>query len=186
MFAIAISFALGTPTAAMADALRGFRPDSIMSRGRAQFIGGLPYDVLLDYAGNIESLTVLGKFVSRLPVKGRRRATVVAGGNRQNWVYGQVAAAAAPWFDDFVCSVDPPRGRKEGEVGALLAQGLMAAGVTPDRISICEPFASAVDHILAMAQPGDLVVIIPYDASLVTAKLFAMGGRDVPELSLKT
>jgi hypothetical protein len=77
-----------------------------------------------------------------------------------------------------VCTVDPPRGRKHGEVGGLLAQGLMASGVTADRIAISEPFTAAVEHILATAKEGDLVVIIPYDARPVIAKLFALGGRD--------
>jgi cyanophycin synthetase len=161
-----------------AQALRAFHPNSVMSRGRAQFIGGLPYDVLIDYAGNVDAFTALGKFVSRLPVKGRRRVALPVGGNRQDWVFGEVATAVAPWFDDFVCSVDPPRGRKEGEVGGLIAQGLIAMGVTADRIAIREPMAAAVDHILETAEPGDLVVIIPYDARPVIAKLFTLGGRD--------
>jgi UDP-N-acetylmuramyl tripeptide synthase len=178
MFASAISFGLGVPVETIALGLRGFRPDTVMSRGRANLITGWSYDVLVDYAANIDGLTALGKFVSRLPVKGKRRVILVAGGNRQDWVYGEVAAAAAPWFDSFVCSVDPPRGRKDGEVGGLLAKGLMAAGVAADRIAISEPFTAAVDHILTMAEPDDLVVIIPYDASRVIAKLFANGGRD--------
>jgi hypothetical protein len=57
----------------------------------------------------------------------------------------------------------------------------MTAGVTADRIEIKEPFAAAVDHILETAEPGDLVVMTPYDPRPVIAKLFAMGGRDVTD-----
>src|SRR5262249_46563809 len=127
MFAAAIALGLGLPAAAIVDGLTRFRPDTVMSNGRANLIGGWPFDILVDYAHNDEALTALGRFAARLPASGRRLVTLVAAGNRPDASYAGVAAAAAPWFDHFICSTETPRGRPQGEVGRLLAEGLRRA-----------------------------------------------------------
>ena len=149
-----------------------------MSSGRANFIEGWPFDILVDYAHNDEALAALGRFVARLPVAGRRLVTLVAAGNRPDASYAGVAAAAAPWFDHFLCGTETPRGRPQGEVGRLLAEGLIRAGVEPARIEVVEPYDAAIDRILAAAGPGDLAVIIPGDPRPHIERLLRAGGRD--------
>jgi cyanophycin synthetase len=178
MFAAAIGLGLGLPPAAVAAGLAGFRPDTTMSSGRANRIGGWPFDILVDYAHNDEALTALGRFVAKLPVAGRRLVTLVAAGNRPDASYAGVAAAAAPWFDHFICGTETPRGRPTGEVGRLLAEGLRRAGIPDSRIEVAEPYARAFDRILAEARPGDLAVIVPGDPRPHIEQLLRMGGRD--------
>jgi cyanophycin synthetase len=180
MFAAAIALGLGLPETAIAEGLARFRPDTTMSSGRANLIDGWPFDVLVDYAHNDEALAALGRFVSSLPVAGRRLVTLVAAGNRPDASYAGVAAAAAPWFDHFICGTETPRGRPQGEVGRLLAEGLVRAGVEPARIEVIEPYSAAIDRILAAARPGDLAVIIPGDPRPHIERLLAAGGHDRP------
>ncbi len=178
MFAAAIGFGLGVPVSSIEKALKEFQPDTIMSSGRANLIGGWPFEILVDYAHNKEAITALGGLASRLPVEGRRLVTLAGIGNRVDDTYAGLAAAATPWFDYFVCTTETPRGRKEGEVGRLLAEGLKAAGIPSDRIEVAEPFGSAVDRILTMAQPGDLAVLIPWDSRTTIDRLLKNAGRN--------
>ncbi len=149
-----------------------------MSSGRANLLGGWPFEILVDYAHNEEAVAALGKFVSGLPVEGRRLVTLAGIGNRVDASYARLAAAAAPWFDYFVCTTETPRGRAEGEVGRLLAKGLEAAGVAPEHAEVAEPFGSAVDRILTLARPGDLAVLIPWDPRRTIERLLKKGGGD--------
>lgn len=178
MFAAAIGFGLGVSASSIENALKQFHPDTIMSSGRANLIGGWPFEILVDYAHNEEAILALSNFASRLPVKGRRLVTLAGIGNRADDSYARLAAAAAPWFDYFVCTTETPRGRAEGEVGGLLAEGLETAGVAPDRIEVVEPFESAVNRVLTMAQPGDLAVLIPWDPRRTINRLLKKGGSD--------
>jgi cyanophycin synthetase len=178
MFAAAIGLGLGLPAAAIEAGLTGFRPDTVMSSGRANLIGGWPFDILVDYAHNEPALTALGRFVSRLPVRGRRLVTLTPPGNRDDAAYGPMAAAAAPWFDHFICTCENPRGRPEGDVGRRLAEGLREAGIAPDRIEIAEPFGRAFAAIMAAARPGDLAVILPGKPRHWVERLLREGGWD--------
>ena len=72
-----------------------------------------------------------------------------------------LAAAAAPAFDLILLREDDHlRGRRSGEVAALLRDGLLAAGVPAERI-VPGFFREeeSVLRALGMARPGDLVVI---------------------------
>jgi cyanophycin synthetase len=176
MFAAGVALGLGLPATAIIDGLTSFRPDTVMSSGRANLIGGWPFEILLDYTHNEEALAALGRFAARLPVGGRRLVTLVAAGNRPDASYGGMAAAAAPWFDHFVCSTETPRGRPRGEVGGLLAEGLRRAGVAEARIEVAEPYGAAFERILAAARPGDLAVIVTGDPRPHIERLLRAGG----------
>src|SRR5690606_25815812 len=54
---------------------------------------------------------------------------------------------------------DDPRGRKPNEVPDLLRAGLLAAGVSEDRVETVLPEEGAVDAALRLGRPGDLVVV---------------------------
>lgn len=178
MHAAAVALGMGLPAAAIEAGLSAFRPDMAMGCGRTNLIEGWPFGILVDNAYNEPALAALGRFVSALPVRGRRLVTLIASGLRGDAEYGRLAAAAAPWFDHFICSTEVPGGRPAGDVGGRLAAGLQAAGIAPERIEVAEPHDSAFDRIMAAAQPGDLAVVLAGDPRRVVERLLREGGRD--------
>jgi cyanophycin synthetase len=69
-----------------------------------------------------------------------------------------VAARGA--FDHYICRRDDPtRGRGEDEVPRMLAAALRAQGVDEARISVIVDEQEAIQAGLAMAAPGDLLLV---------------------------
>ena len=54
------------------------------------------------------------------------------------------------------------RGRHEG-IAALIREGLETAGMAPDEIEVVYDEFEALDHALAQAQDGDLVLVLAND-----------------------
>ena len=73
-----------------------------------------------------------------------------------------MGALATRYFDEIVFREDPARrGRKPGEIIELLVEGALAAGFPEDRIRRVMNEEEAAPVCLAMARPGDLVVLTP-------------------------
>jgi cyanophycin synthetase len=120
-----------------------------------------PFRVLLDYAHNAHGMSSMAQTVRDLTVHGRRIGVISAPGDRRDQDILDLARAAAPGFDLILLREDDNlRGRKRGEIGDLLRQGLVEAGFPEDRIApqVYEE-EDAVQRALETAQPGDLLVI---------------------------
>ncbi len=75
-----------------------------------------------------------------------------------------MGAAAMDLFDHVVFREKPDgRGRKPGEVLALLRRGALEAGGDPAHIDCIPPEAQAIAACLNLARAGDLVVLLPTD-----------------------
>src|SRR3954470_4744174 len=110
-------------------------------------------------------MTAMAQTIRGLTVNGRRIGVLAAPGDRRDEDILDLARTAAPAFDFiFLREDDNRRGRKAGETGALLRQGLLAAGFPADRISP-EVYVEqeAVQLALETAQPGDLLVLFGND-----------------------
>src|SRR5262249_54374108 len=117
--------------------------------------------VLLDYAHNAHGMDAMAKMIRALGVTGRRIGVVSAPGDRRDediLALGRIAAGA---FDLVLLREDDDlRGRRPGEVGALLRRGFLAAGSPAARTA--PGFygeGAAVERGLEPARPGDLLVI---------------------------
>ena len=83
-------------------------------------------------------------------------------GDRRDEDIREMGALATRYFDEIVFREDPARrGRKPGEIVELLVEGALAAGFSEDRIRRVMNEEDAAPVCLAMAQPGDLVVLTP-------------------------
>ena len=165
MFATAIAYALGVSLENIRQGLRTFTTDFFQTPGRMNFYNEHPFRVLLDYAHNAHGMAAMAQTIRGLTVNGRRIGVLAAPGDRREEDILALAGAAAPAFDFIVLREDDNlRGRQRGDTGALVRQGLLAAGFPAERIS-SEIYAeeAAVEHALETAQPGDLLVIFGDD-----------------------
>jgi cyanophycin synthetase len=97
--------------------------------------------------------------VETMPAK--RRSVVISGaGDRRDDDIREQTEILGRAFDDVILYQDAAqRGRADGEVVALLRQGLARAARTRYVTDINGEF-SAIDHALARLAPGDLCLIL--------------------------
>ena len=166
MFAAGIAYALGEGGLELSldqirHGLQTFSTSFYEAPGRLNVFDGHPFRVILDYAHNPAAVASMSDLVSRMDVAGRRILVIAAPGDRRDEDIEAMARAAAGHFDAFVCKRDDRlRGREPDEVPALLRAGLAAAGVGADAITTISDETEAVEHGLAMAERGDLVVVL--------------------------
>jgi cyanophycin synthetase len=161
MFAAAIATGLGVDVEDIRHGLRSFTPDFFQAPGRLNLYNEHPFRVLLDYAHNAHGMEAVARTVRELAVHGRRIGVIATPGDRRDEDIRALAAAAAPAFDLVMLREDDDlRGRQPGEVGEILRQGLLAAGLPAERI-VEGVFGeeAAVQKALDLARAGDLLVI---------------------------
>ncbi|MBX9929238.1 MAG: hypothetical protein K2X99_10025 [Gemmatimonadaceae bacterium] len=159
--AVLIASGLGVPPDGMAAVLTRFGAARTDNPGRLErwTLGGVT--VLMDYAHNPDGLEGLLAVAQHDRVE-RLALALGQAGNREDdaiLALGAVAARAKP---ELVVLKDPAsflRGRTPGEVPALLARGLVAGGVAPERIRTILDETDAVRAAIQWAQPGDVVVL---------------------------
>jgi cyanophycin synthetase len=177
MFATAIAHAMGISLENIRQGLRTFTTDFFQTPGRMNFYNEHPFRVLLDYAHNAHGMTAMAQTIRGLTVNGRRLGVLAAPGDRRDEDILELARAAAPAFDFIILREDDNlRGRRRGDTGALVRQGLVAAGFPEDRISP-EVYSEeeAVQRSLEAAQPGDLLVIFGDDLDRVWQQIVSFG-----------
>ncbi|HSS77097.1 MAG TPA: Mur ligase family protein, partial [Thermoanaerobaculia bacterium] len=177
MFATAIAHAMGISLENIRQGLRTFTTDFYQTPGRMNFYNEHPFRVLLDYAHNAHGMAAMAGTIRGLTVNGRRIGVLAAPGDRRDEDILDLARAAAPAFDFIIVREDDNRrGRKRGETGELVRQGLLAAGFPPDRLSP-EVYdeEEAVQRALESAQPGDLLVIFGDDLERVWQQIVSFG-----------
>ena len=115
--------------------------------------------VIADYGHNPDAMRALVAAVDALPAK--RRSVVIsgAGDRRDEDIRAQTAILGAA-FDDVILYQDAAqRGRGDGEVIALLQEGLQNAVRTTHTEEIYGEFV-AIDAALARLQAGDLCLVL--------------------------
>ncbi|MBF0401267.1 MAG: UDP-N-acetylmuramoyl-L-alanyl-D-glutamate--2,6-diaminopimelate ligase [Magnetococcales bacterium] len=163
--AAATGWQLGIPEATIAAGLRQFSP----APGRMQTVqGGQPFAVVVDYAHTPDALERVLQ-TARSLTTGRIIAVFGCGGERDSGkrpLMGQVAARLA---EQTIVTDDNPRSEDPQAIRDAIVQGCrQEAGsveVLPDR-------AEAIAHAIAMADPGDAVIIAGkgHETVQITAK----------------
>jgi cyanophycin synthetase len=177
MFATAIAHAMGISLENIRQGLRTFTTDFFQTPGRMNFYNEHPFRVLLDYAHNAHGMGAMAQTIRGLTVNGRRIGVLAAPGDRRDEDILDLARAAAPAFDFIILREDDNlRGRRRGDTGALVRQGLLAAGFPAERISPdVYGEEEAVRRSLETAQPGDLLVIFGDDLDRVWHQIVSFG-----------
>lgn len=169
MFAAALAWAQGIELDTIRAALGSFRNTGEENPGRFNFIEGLPFDLMLDYAHNPDGVRGVCEVAANLPVTGRRLLCTLSIGNRRSH-FDSVVSQLVKSFDEFVFGPDAVRIRKFAEypaeddpVAATVAHtraGLEKHGVPPERISHQLDQSDAIRAAFDLARPGDLLVLL--------------------------
>ncbi len=158
--AISACYLAGISQVSIVSAMRLFTMGYENTPGRLNYYENLPFTAVVDYAHNPDGIARLSEFVAALPIKGRRLLMFAGPGDRDDKVIGDMARAAAGKFDHYVCRhYTNTRGRGPEEVPNLLRDALLIAGVPDTSISVELDSKQAIERILDMAEPKDLVVL---------------------------
>lgn len=158
--AVAAAVALEVPEAAIERVLRDFRTDFESSPGRLNFYEELPFTVLFDYVHNPDGHRQVADFVRELDVRGRRILHFSASATWSDEDIREQGRTVAGDYDLYLCRDYPMRfDRQPGEVGALLREGLLEAGVEPSAaVHLLGETTETLAEGLAMCRPGDLLL----------------------------
>jgi len=127
--------------------------------GRLNMLSIDRFRVCIDYGHNPASYQALINTVKRLGAN-RLVGVIAAPGDRRNDVIVNVGRIAGHGFDYIYIKEDSDlRGRNVGETAGLLRQGVLEAGLHPEKTCTVLEEAAAVLTALAAAEPGDLIVI---------------------------
>lgn len=171
--AAAISAALGLDVKAIRTGLSTFTSSFEQNPGRLNVYDGHGFRVIVDYGHNPAALTALLDGVDRMRGNYRRViGTVSTPGDRQDEHIREMGRIAAGGFDFLVFRERPDaRGRPDGEVVRLMAEGARAAGFPKENMVCVYPEEEAIDICLQKALPGDLVVLMPTNVEMAWQRM---------------
>jgi cyanophycin synthetase len=161
--AVAMAYAAGITPPAIRGALQSFASTFEQNPGRLNTHDKDGVRIIVDYAHNPAGLSALCDLVGRLRPRHRRIIGMVGcPGDRRDEDLREMGRIAASAFDEIVLRERPEtRGRPDGEVMRLMAEGTLDAGFPAEHIHSLPEEHDALELCLAMARPGDLVVLTP-------------------------
>ena len=159
MAATATGWALGYSWEVIEKALAGFVSDATTAPGRFNVFDYKGATLIADYGHNPDAIQALVNAIDNMPAK--RRSVVISGaGDRRDDDIRQQTEILGDAFDEVILYQDAcQRGRQDGEVIALLREGLNQAARTRQIDAINGEFL-AIDTALSRLQPGDLCLIL--------------------------
>lgn len=159
MAAIAAAWALGIDWDVIRAGLFTFVTDADNVPGRFNVFAYRGATLIADYGHNADAMLALVRAVEAMPTN--RRMVVISGaGDRRDGELRRQTRILGDAFDDVILYEDKcQRGRADGEVLALLRQGLSDAKRTKTIEEIRGEFL-AIDTALARLERGDLCLIL--------------------------
>ena len=159
MAAVAAAWGVAMPWQTIRRGLSGFVNDSDNAPGRFNIMDYQGATVIADYGHNPDAMRALVGAVDALP--GKRRSVVISGaGDRRDEDIREQTVILGAAFDEVILYQDAAqRGRGDGEVMALLREGLQGASRTTHVEEIRGEFV-AIDTALARLAPGDLCLVL--------------------------
>lgn len=161
--AVAMCVAQRVPLDAIREGLHAFSVSFEDSPGRLNIHDAHGMRCILDYAHNPAGLQALGQVIERMrPRYNRVIGMVSIPGDRRDCDIVEMGQLAGAIFDEIVFREAPDgRGRPRGETNGLMSEGAMAAGMRPEQVHRIVDEIEAVDMVLQLGRPGDLLVIMP-------------------------
>jgi cyanophycin synthetase len=159
MASIGAAWALETPWEAIESGLASFISDCASAPGRFNVFDYRGATIIADYGHNPDAIAALVRATHELP--GKHRSVVISGaGDRRDQDLRAQTEILGNAFDDVYLYQDAcQRGRADGEVLALLHQGLKNAKRTRKVEEIHGEFI-AINHAMDQLQSGDLCLIL--------------------------
>jgi cyanophycin synthetase len=170
--AAAAGIAIGLPTEAVLEGLRGFRPDPGQNPGRMNILDLDGRAVIVDMAHNEASLLALLEVARGLRLPGGRvLASVGTAGDRSDELIRSLGELAARGADRVVIGEKHRylRGRDPEELVGLLREGAATVGMTdlpahPSELAGCQALAgeSGPGDVLALMAPAERAEILAW------------------------
>ncbi len=159
MAAVAATWALGVNWDVIRKGLASFSNDTDNAQGRFNLFKFRGATIIADYGHNPDAMMALVQAVQAIPAT--RRSVVISGaGDRRDQDIRQQTEILGDAFDEVILFEDQcQRGRRDGEVKALLRQGLTHAKRTKSSTEIHGEFL-AIDMALDKLAPGELCLIL--------------------------
>jgi cyanophycin synthetase len=159
MAAIGAAWALNIGWETVHAGLKTFVNDAHTAPGRFNLFSYRGATLIADYGHNPDAISALVSAINSMPAK--RRSVVISGaGDRRDDDIRQQTQILGDAFDEVILYEDQcQRGRKDGEVVALLREGLENARRTKSIKEIRGEFV-AIDTALAGLSEGDLCLIL--------------------------
>jgi cyanophycin synthetase len=159
MAAVAAIWALGLGWNVIRTGLASFINDAATTPGRFNFFDYQGATVIADYGHNPDAIVALVPAIENIPAK--KRVLVISGaGDRRDVDIIRQTEILGDVFDEIILYQDQcQRGRKDGEVLALLRQGLVNAKRAKHIEEVQGEFV-ATDTALARLFPGDVCLIL--------------------------
>ena len=177
MASVAAVWALGLDWETMRAGLASFSSEQNNAQGRFNIFNYRGATVIADYGHNPDAMTALVQAVQAMPAS--RRSVVISGpGDRRDEDIRQITQILGDAFEEVVMYEDQcQRGRSDGEVMALLREGLANAKKTNQRSEIYGEFL-AIDTALEHLQPGELCLVlvdqVPQAMAHISARIAAL------------
>jgi len=159
MAAVGAAWSTGLSWDSIRNGLASFVNDADNAPGRFNVMDFRGATVIADYGHNPDAMRALVSAVNGLPAK--RRSVVISGaGDRRDEDIREQTAILGEAFDELILFQDAcQRGREDGEVLALLREGLDKAQRV-QRVDEIRGEFIAIDTALARLQPGDLCLVL--------------------------
>lgn len=157
--AAAACLALGIAPATIRQGLSTFGTDPRQNQGRLELLERDGLRILVDYGHNAAAYEATLRTARQLGAS-RLIGVIAVPGDRRDDSIINLGRSAGRGFDYIVIKEDHDlRGRRPGEVAALLKRGVLEAGFPDEHLEIVSPEGAAVQRALSLAGDGDLVVI---------------------------
>jgi cyanophycin synthetase len=159
MASIAAAWGVGLGWNVIRAGLASFLNDADNAPGRFNVMDYRGATLIADYGHNPDAMRALVSAVNAMPAQ--RRSVVISGaGDRRDEDIREQTRILGAAFDEVILFQDAcQRGREDGEVLALLRQGLEAAPRTTHVDEIRGEFV-AIDTALGRLKPGDLCLVL--------------------------
>ncbi|MBZ8139502.1 cyanophycin synthetase [Rubrivivax gelatinosus] len=157
--AVAAAWGCGLSFDAVSAGLASFVNDAHNAPGRFNVMDYRGATIIADYGHNPDAMRALVGAVEAMPAR-RRSVVISAAGDRRDQDIREQTQILGAAFDSVLLYQDAAqRGRGDGEVMALLRQGLRDAPRTSEVDEIHGEFV-AIDRALDALQPGDLCLVL--------------------------
>ena len=179
MAAMAAAWNLGIDWQVIHAALAGFVSDAATAPGRFNRFDYHGATLIADYGHNPDAILALTQAIEKMPA--RRRTVVISGaGDRRDVDIRRQTEILGAAFDHVVLYEDQcQRGRADGEVVALLHQGLAGAART-SLVHEVHGELAAIDLALESLEPGDLCLILIDQVELALAHITSRSRDSAP------
>lgn len=157
--AVAAAWGCGLTFDAVRSGLASFVNDAHNAPGRFNVMDYRGATVIADYGHNPDAMRALVGAVEAMPAR-RRSVVISAAGDRRDQDIREQTRILGAAFDTVLLYQDAAqRGRADGEVIALLREGLRGTPRTREVEEIRGEFV-AIDRALAALEPGDLCLVL--------------------------